>query len=448
MNRLTKLLLSIVALVAFQQVGAIRLSDNDQGQALIFPYYSVQNDLRSTITIQNNSNQYKAISVEFREGFNGQPVLPFNIYLSPLESWSGQLVSATSTFGPPYSGQATTHLLNFNQGCAPWLSNPQKFYPYEIDNDPAINNLVRTQTGFIQVYEMGEVTGDHASAIDNDCGFIDASWNAGGQWSLNPNIDIQPATGGLSGSLVIKNMVTNDDLNYQAIAINNFHDSGDFLHGSSGNMLLMDANTLRNQLEINSQAQEHNWQAAYKAASAPFVRTLLSDQFIKDAGTDTEVVLTFPTKNKYVNYYQPNRAPFTQEFQSQGACELVSVSTYDNNGVLEPQVNPQVASLCRSVNVLGFNHANYSTMSYLLDQYHGLINIQSELGTVEFDFSRFATADAFDTANSNERYVYYGLPVIGVVMHKVEAGGNTSLTMQEMTPSQRIVTDLIFGNGF
>jgi len=447
MRKLIELLLCMAALVAFQQAKAISLSDTNQGQALIFPYYSVQNNLRSMITLQNNSNQHKAIMIEFREGFNGQPVLSFNIYLSPQETWMGQLVAAVSDLSPPFAGQQSTRINSFNMGCTPWLNNSQEFLPFELDNDPAPDNLVRTQTGFIQVSEMGEVIDNHAYAIDTDCDYLVSSWN-GGQWMNDPNVDMQPATGGLSGSMTIKNMIGGDQFSYQAIAVDNFHDEGELFHIAPASILLWDGNTLKNQLEMDNQAQEHTWQASYKATSASFMRTLLSDQFIKDAATDTEVVLTFPTKNKYVNYYQSKRPPFTQEFQSNGACELVPVSTYDNNGILEPQVNPQAASLCRSVNVLGFNHANYSKMPYLADQYHNLIDIQSELGTVEFDFSRFATADAIDTANNNERYVYYGLPVIGVVMHKVEAGGNTTLIMQEMTHTQRIVTDLIFENGF
>lgn len=446
MKKPTQFMIAMAMLLLLQPAFAVKISDTDQGQALIFPYYSVQNDLRNLITIQNNSNQYKAILIEFREGFNGQPVLPINVYLSPLESWTGQLVSGVSSHPPPYSGQSTTRLVTFNQGCTPWLGNPQEFLPYELDNDPANDDLVRSQTGFIQVVEMGEVIGDHANAIDNNCEFISDSM-AFGQWSIDMDVDMSAATGGLSGFITIKNMISGNQFDYQAIALDEFHDEGEFIHNYPGNILLLDANTNKNQLVINNQAQEHIWQASYKAASASFMRTLLSDQFIKDADSDSEIVLTFPTKNKYVNYYQPDRTPFTQEFQSNGACETIPARTYDDMGVLEPVVNPQAVSLCRSVNVVGFNNPDYSLEPFLSDEYHGMIDTQEELGTVEFDFSRFATAEAFDNI-TNERYVYYGLPVIGVVMHRVETGGNTSLNIQDMMNSQRIVTDLIFEHGF
>ncbi|MFV0544372.1 MAG: hypothetical protein ACK5L8_11875 [Marinicella pacifica] len=448
MRKLIDLFLCMAALVAFQQARAISLSDTNQGQALIFPYYSVQNDLRNLLTIENNTNQYKAISIEFREGFNGQPVLPLNLYLSPLESWTGQLISGLSSLPPPYTGQSSTRLVSFNQGCTPWLGNPQDFLPYELDNDPAVNDLVRSQTGFIQVYEMGEVVGDHANAIDNDCDFIKNSFQ-NGQWSYDAAVDIQPATGGISGSMTIKNMIGGHQFDYQAIAIEDFHNDGQFFHAPPGNYLLLEANTLQNQLILDNQAQEHTWITVYEAASASFMRTLLSGQFLNNQTTATEVVLTFPTKNKYVNLNYPQYfTPFTQQFLSNGACEVVPVNSFDDNGVLEPLVNPQSVSLCRSVNVLGFNNPTYSPVPFLIDQHHDVVDTENELGTVEFDFSLFNTSTGRDSHNNNERYVYYGLPVIGVVMHKVEAGGNTSLTMQEMTHQQRIVTDLIYEHGF
>src|SRR5690606_23178435 len=254
--------------------------------------------------------------------------------------------------------------------------------------------------------------------------YLTNSWNYGGQWELDADVDITAATGGLSGSMLIEHEMDGHQFVYPAIAIEDFYDAGEFLHSNPGNTPPFYANTLKNQL-------------------------VLSGQFLSNQSTSTEMVLTFPTKNAYVNYTNPYYLPpFTEHFQSNGACETIPTRTYDNNGVLEPMVNPQAASLCRSVNVLGFNHANYPATPYLLEQYHNVIDIQSELGTVEFDFSHFATAEVIDASNNNERYVYFGLPVIGVIMHRVEAGGNTALTMQEMTHSQHIVTDLIFEDGF
>lgn len=448
MNKLTKLLLSIVVLVAFQQVSAVRLSDNTEGQALIFPYYSVQNDLTSYITIENNSGQYKAIKISIREGFNGYAVLNFALYLPPHEVWSGQLVAAVSSISG-YEGQPSAQLITTNQGCTPYLASTQEMLPYEITNDTADNNMMRSQSGFIKIVEMGEVIGNHADGIENDCSYLTNSWNYGGQWELDADVDITAATGGLSGSMLIEHEMDGHQFVYPAIAIEDFYDAGEFLHSNPGNTPPFYANTLKNQLVLNSQAQDHTWQTAYEASSASFMRTLLSGQFLSNQSTSTEMVLTFPTKNAYVNYTNPYYLPpFTEHFQSNGACETIPTRTYDNNGVLEPMVNPQAASLCRSVNVLGFNHANYPATPYLLEQYHNVIDIQSELGTVEFDFSHFATAEVIDAANNNERYVYFGLPVIGVIMHRVEAGGNTALTMQEMTHSQHIVTDLIFEDGF
>ena len=62
---------------------AVHLSSNGIGQVLIFPYYTVNNDINTLMNFVNTTNQAKALRVRFREAANSKEVFTFNLYLGP-----------------------------------------------------------------------------------------------------------------------------------------------------------------------------------------------------------------------------------------------------------------------------------------------------------------------------------------------------------------------------
>ena len=50
-------------------VQAIQISGNNEGDALIIPFYTVENDHKSVLTISNNTNTVKAVKVIYSERF-------------------------------------------------------------------------------------------------------------------------------------------------------------------------------------------------------------------------------------------------------------------------------------------------------------------------------------------------------------------------------------------
>lgn len=61
------------------------------GQALIMPYYTTRNKLRTAINLMNTSDDTLAVKVTIREGKYSRDVLNFYVLMSPHDAWSGFL---------------------------------------------------------------------------------------------------------------------------------------------------------------------------------------------------------------------------------------------------------------------------------------------------------------------------------------------------------------------
>ena len=65
------------------------VSPTNTGQALIFPYYTVNAGWITTLNVMNTTPDTLAVKVRFREKKNSRDVLDFNIVLSPNDAWTG-----------------------------------------------------------------------------------------------------------------------------------------------------------------------------------------------------------------------------------------------------------------------------------------------------------------------------------------------------------------------
>ena len=64
-----------------QHAGAVTLSPHGIGQALIYPYYTVNKDQDTLISVANTTDIGKYVSVYVMEGYNGRTVLLFDLML-------------------------------------------------------------------------------------------------------------------------------------------------------------------------------------------------------------------------------------------------------------------------------------------------------------------------------------------------------------------------------
>ena len=101
------LVVSLACLALTPAANAVSLSQNGAGQALLYPYYTVQGENNTLFSIANpwygRLGQFKAVKVRFREHRNGRPVADFNLYLAPGMVFSKRLpdVRSTSFHSPP-----------------------------------------------------------------------------------------------------------------------------------------------------------------------------------------------------------------------------------------------------------------------------------------------------------------------------------------------------------
>ena len=53
---------------------AVNISPGGYGEAVILPYYTVNNGLNTLLTINNSTDQVKAVKIHFREGKDIQDI--------------------------------------------------------------------------------------------------------------------------------------------------------------------------------------------------------------------------------------------------------------------------------------------------------------------------------------------------------------------------------------
>jgi len=75
---------------------AVIASPNHQGEALLFPYYNVNEGNLSFIGVANRTDQVKALKVRFRESVEGEALLDFQLWLSPHDHWTAVLQQVDS----------------------------------------------------------------------------------------------------------------------------------------------------------------------------------------------------------------------------------------------------------------------------------------------------------------------------------------------------------------
>ena len=364
-NRLGAALLACFGVCASAQ--AMHLSHQGSGQALVFPYYTVNGDNQTLISIVNSSIEGKATRLFFREGRNARIVAELTIYLGPFDVWTGSvfdfngganLVTRDNTCTVPALKTSTT---------LPQLSNGTRYLPFSnaaytgASDDSGPNDLARAREGYFELIEMGEVRNTDRNSLDAiiingvdgipaDCGRIVRAWDQGGYWRENPNLDMAPPGGGLYGSAVPINTLFGAQQMLVATAIEAF--SGNVLHSAPGlgQPTLASANTgpgidtLDVRVFVDGAPLTLTYPVpsqAIDAVSALFMAGEINNEFITgdSVGGASEWIVTMPTKRFYTDVGAGSViAPFTSVFPATGtqgnAPELVGFNAWTRDGLL------------------------------------------------------------------------------------------------------------------
>jgi len=336
-----KLLKYLLVLLFSTQINAVQLSSNGMGQVLIFPYYTVNGGFNTLIALVNSTNEVKALRVRFREAANGREVFTFNLYLGPHDVWTGGLIKTDE------GQEFLTKLVSSDASCTvpeidqnSGLFNQDK-YIGDLE-DVYGTDVKRLHEGFIEVLEMGVLTGDSAAAtiIDQEqpsanCSRLQNAWDVSsddGYWSIDPSIDMLPPSGGIMGNVILIDVNEGVAMSADATVLDDFSD--DILHFNIDNDLpsLADGK-MTSAVENNAVIINMGWPTGFEAVSSVLMKSKLSNEYALDASINakTDWIVTLPTAHFHTDPINLSTnevvAPFTSLLaNNKPGCEPYFVS--------------------------------------------------------------------------------------------------------------------------
>ncbi len=442
---------------------AMQVANDNVGQVLIYPYYSVRNDLNSLVTVVNTTDQVKALKIRFLEGKNSREVLDFNLYLAAYDVWTAGLVYSESTL-PSFEGQPTVKILTNDNSCTVPVINNQEFLPYAFTgdfNDGLNQDMSRVTEGSVEILEMGTVIGDDADAATHilgtpqDCQQLINNWTApNGKWIVDSSVNIidPDGSGGLYGSMSLIDVQKGIDMSYDASAIVNFNT--DEMHAFPGDLIpnLSSGNNSMTAILTNEGLLETRWVSPLAAVTALFMQEHISNDYSieEPINAETEWVNFFPTKNFHIDPFWNSIVPgfpFTMHLNENGACEDYIFSSYNREqerhvgpprppvGIVPPGgIGEQFPSNCWSINVAdinsgtntnslfdsllasrpgpGYENARYDDLTYQ----NGWMQQDFVIGT--------GTTNLIGLGANGDKHWISGLPVIGFVAQKYTNGNS------------------------
>ncbi|HET7063418.1 MAG TPA: hypothetical protein VFI49_04015 [Rudaea sp.] len=333
---------------------------------LIYPYYTV-NHQQTLVSVINATEHGKALKIRFREAYDGRDVANFNVYLGPFDSWVGAVYD-TSSDGTGAAAIATNdnsctvpafpltpvpgtlHALTFSNAN---YSQGNFGTPTGTDHGPT--NLARTREGFFEIIEMGEVV-DQASAspktleaikpvngVPPGCAQVRDAWAAGGYWVTNASTDLLPPAGGLYGAAGIVDVSMGTLYAFDATGIDGFSDvvqnsaPGDPKPNLSTAITDSAHDLATAYVPIGNTMVKADYPASTRGVDAVSA-VLTADTFYNEfdvepgVGAATDWVVTFPTKQFYVDTALVEALPPFEERFDETSCHSIGLATYDREG--------------------------------------------------------------------------------------------------------------------
>ncbi|MEO8671834.1 MAG: hypothetical protein ABI411_11005 [Tahibacter sp.] len=374
------------------RVNAVELNPDGSGQVLIYPYYTVNADNSTLLSVVNTRDRSKIVRFRFKEGYNGMDVMLLDVALSPFD------VSTASLFSLSADGSA--NLLTDDESCtipdikgaaavggiaqlpAPDGRSYVRFRNGEYQTDGGPKTIDRTREGSIEMMEMATIQPGspieqaitHVNGVPPNCAGLTSIVFAN-------TADLRGPAGGLFGSVNIVNSQLGTLVGYNADSVDGFFllDSP-LLTSSASSTLpsLADARTTTTTAVAytyaptsvdgpsNAIVSTYSTVNAIDAVSAIFTSSGITNEYVIEAtsASESEWVISFPTKKYYVNSTPPI-APFLERFAAPGrSCVKVGVQYFDREQL---QVTVPIdfnglpfvptTQLCYQTSVLTFQNA-------------------------------------------------------------------------------------------
>jgi hypothetical protein len=351
------------ALGATGAAQAVNVNPDGLGQALIYPYYTTQGTnapFNSLLSVVNSSNSGKVVKVRFIEGKNSKEVLDFNLWLSPHDVWTTAIIPMGLGAGIITSDLSCT---------TPTIpAGGQPFSAVKLTEDAAGAGLDRTKEGYVEIIEMGNVTGATLTAITHAQPSPPGTPpGCAGLPPVTQPTDLVPGNGGLFGGISLVNPLAGGDASEEATALASF--SAVTLWAPAG-QIAPDLSQVNPKLSVvfnNTEVVTTDWSGSSLPGADTISAVLMHDniynEFVLDVTTqsNTDWVVTFPTKHFYYDANNNRLKLFQSNFRATGACDDILLTQYNREEatvVNQPGFSPPTPQgsfgLCWEANVLSW----------------------------------------------------------------------------------------------
>lgn len=415
---------------------AVFLNPNGLGEALVFPYYTVNAGNSTVVTLVNATSHGKAVKVRVLEAYNGRNVYDVNVYLPPLDVWVAQIVPTAQGAGIFSTDNSCTVPVIARTSAAPSLFYTQAFDGSGAEGaDGGPTSLSRTREGYIEVIEMGEVTNaskytlsaiTHSAGVPSNCAQVTGAWASGGYWQFDSNVDIAAPAGGLMGAATIVDVARGTVEAYLPDAIAQFFAAGSpAIHTGPGAL----APTLASATSTSALIYAHalsasgpdlpvtaTYRRGIDAVSAVFMADEINNEYWTSGGVagNSEWVVTFPTKRFYTDPYYVGATPmypFLTTSVNGRACVgnyIYSLDREDQPDLTQTGFMPSPPpSMCLTTQIITFNQPSGAPTAILGSTVEGVaVTTKHGNGWAKMNLGPGAIFGADDK-------IVYGLPVTG-----------------------------------
>ena len=482
MNTFKRKALFTAVLAGLGTVGtaeAVYLNPNGTGQVLVYPYYTVQsaggNAWNTYLSVVNTTTRAKALKVRVLEGKTSAEVLDFNLFLSANDVWTAAII-------PGATASDAARMVTADVSC----TNPVGNLPVALGGEPFRNfqystggdalpgtGLDRTREGYVEIIEMGTLTGAWATAVTHGSAGTPANCAVVQGQTLTPS-SIEAPSGGLSGTGTLINVNNGQDAGYKADALEAWRSTAFYTDAGFITPSLADASPATSVViragELDATGASvfiegdrstfvttSGVAAGARAVASVYMHTAVINEYILDTGSAslTDWVITQPLKRVFVSSTTAAQ-PYTNVLTASGACETIGFTFFNREersataagadfSPLPPAGSPN--SLCWESNVLSIRNGQaHTTASLTSSAVLGSVNLTnvSVTGTFKNGWARLtftglgATTQGMGSSVTDRAFMdstaatttlaggipatFFGLPVTGFMVRTFRNG--------------------------
>ena len=424
---------------------AVSLNPRGLGEVLVYPYYTVNKNQDTVVTIGNASDSGKMVGVVVREGMNGRAVHEFRLFLSAHDVWTARISATGDTGGAVlYTNDTScTWPVQGPEGSALAAEAYAGGSIFPADGGPT--GIERTREGTIEFIETSRIIAD--SDLEATITHVQDGSPGSGRPECDPAI-VGPApihddwhtapSGELYGSAAIVNVGEGTFFGYTADALADFSDVPLLgMSGLSPHQMLAIANSedsviggaIAYVLDASGSPRALEFEAGRDAVSAVFMAESLFNEYLVASalGANTDWVVTLPTRMLHVDTYYNGgdaRPPFVRIATAARSDVAVHPRIYDQEEGFAPcpdcgdGTDGTPMMLPRQVNVLTFRAlGSADAPSEVLGSRFALsVEPWGNAGWMELDL---ANGDGGPALVADVGGVLHGLPATGFMVYNI-----------------------------